>query len=141
MVAETKIDTTIVNSLSEIPRVAQWVDALAAEQHLPADVVYDVQLALEEILTNVITHGYPDDRVHHISIRLNLGEGTVTAEIVDDGRPFNPLEAPRPDLSASLRDRSVGGLGIHFVRELMDGVEYSRVQGRNRVVVRRHIGR
>ena len=131
------IDTTIVNSLREIPRVAQMVEALGAEHNLPDDVVYDVQLALEEILTNAITHGYPDDQVHHISVRLNVGEGMVTAEIVDDGRPFNPLEAPRPDLTAGLRERTVGGLGVHFVRQLMDHVEYSRGEGKNRLVMKR----
>ena len=137
---EAVMDTTIVNSLREIPRVAQMVEDLGAEYKLPADAVYDVQLALEEILTNVITHGYPDDHVHHISIRLNVGDGTVTAEIVDDGRPFNPLEAPRPDLTAGIRERTVGGLGVHFVRQLMDHMEYSRGEGKNRLVVQRRTG-
>jgi anti-sigma regulatory factor (Ser/Thr protein kinase) len=116
------------------------VEAVGAEYQLPADAVYDVQLALEEILTNVITHGYPDDQVHHIAIRLTVGNGMVTTEIADDGRPFNPLEAPPPDLTAGLRERTVGGLGIHFVRQLMDHVEYSRGEGKNRLVVRRRTG-
>ncbi len=138
---EAAIDTTIVNSLREIPRVAKMVEALGGEHSLPADAVYDVQLALEEILTNVITHGYPDDQVHHISIRLKVRDEMVTAEIVDDGRAFNPLDAPRPDLTVSLRERPVGGLGIHFVRKLMDHVEYSRAEGKNRLVVKRHTAR
>lgn len=117
------------------------MEALGAEHGLSADVVYDVQLALEEILTNVIAHGYADDQVHHISIRLTLGGGAVAAEIEDDGNPFNPLEAAEPDLSAGLRERRVGGLGIHFVRELMDGVEYSRARDRNRVVLKRRTRR
>jgi anti-sigma regulatory factor (Ser/Thr protein kinase) len=137
---EAVIDTTILNSLREIPRVAQMVDALGAEYHLSPEVVYDVQLALEEILTNVITHGYSDDQVHQISIRLNLGDGMVTVEIVDDGGAFNLLEAPRPDLTAGLRERAVGGLGIYFVRTLMDHVEYSRGEGKNRLVVKRRTG-
>ena len=137
MVAPTTIDTRIVNALGEIPRIARMVEALGADHHLPSDVVYDLQLALEEILTNVITHGYPDDQVHHISIRLTLDAGLVTAEIQDDGRPFNPLDAPRPDLRTSLKDRPVGGLGILFVRTLMDEVEYERAENLNRLVLRK----
>ncbi len=141
MGAQASVDTTIANSLSEIPRVARMVDSLGAGHDLTPDVIYDVQLALEEILTNVMTHGSPGDRVPHISIRLTVAQGMVTAEILDDGEPFNPLDAPRPDLSASLRDRSVGGVGILFVRELMDEVEYARVDNRNRLVLKRYTRR
>jgi len=70
--AQAQIDTRIVNSLSEIPRLARMVETLGAEHNLPADTVHDLQLALEEVLASVITHGYPDGRVHHISVRVTL---------------------------------------------------------------------
>jgi anti-sigma regulatory factor (Ser/Thr protein kinase) len=139
--AQASIDTTIANSLSEIPRVARMVDSLGAAHDLSPDVIYDLQLALEEILTNVMTHGSPHGRSPRISIRLTVGQGMVTAEILDDGEPFNPLEAPRPNLSANLRDRPVGGVGILFVRELMDEVEYERVDNWNRLALKRYTRR
>jgi anti-sigma regulatory factor (Ser/Thr protein kinase) len=127
--------------LTEIPRVARMVESLGTAHDLSPDVVYDLQLALEEVLTNVMTHGSPRGRSPRISIRLTVGQGMVTAEILDDGEPFNPLEAPRPDLGASLRDRSVGGVGILFVRELMDEVEYGRLDNWNRLVLKRYTRR
>ena len=140
MWAGATVAATIENSLAEIPRVAEMVEALGTRHALAAEVVYDVQLALEEILTNAITHGYPDGLPHRISIRLTVGEDAVTAEVEDDGAAFNLLEAPRPNLTKNLKDRPVGGLGIHFVRTLMDTVEYSREEDRNRVVLRRRRG-
>ena len=137
VVAPTRIETRILNSLVEIPRIARMVEALGAEHHLSSDVVYDLQLALEEILTNVITHGYSDTQVHHIWLCVTLDAAVVTAEIQDDGRRFNPLEAPRPDLRMNLKHRPVGGLGIHFVRALMDEVEYVWAENRNRLILRK----
>lgn len=137
MGAQASIDTTIAHSLSEIPRVARMVESLGTGHDLSPDVIYDLQLALEEILTNVMTHGSTGDRAPHMSIHLTVAHGIVTAEILDDGEPFNPLDTPRPDLGAGLRDRSVGGVGILFVRELMDEVEYARVENWNRLVLKR----
>jgi anti-sigma regulatory factor (Ser/Thr protein kinase) len=66
-----------------------------------------------------------------IVVRLRRRRREVVAEVEDDGRPFDPLQAPPPDLSAPLAERRVGGLGLHFVRNLMDQVSYARVGTRN----------
>ena len=63
----------------------------------------------------------------------------LEAEVEDDGRPFDPLGVPAPDLQAPLPERRVGGLGIHFVRRLMSEVRYARVDGRNRLVLRKRL--
>ena len=133
-------EATIPNTLDGIQRISQIVDELAVTHHLPDDVVADIQVALDEVLTNIITHGYPDGGSHEIRVRVTVDEHALTAEIEDDGKPFNPLEAPRPDLSAGLKDRPVGGVGIYFVRELMDEVEYAWLENRNRLVLRRRMG-
>ncbi|MBI3756913.1 MAG: SpoIIE family protein phosphatase [Deltaproteobacteria bacterium] len=127
------------NQLSEIGRLAQGVTAFAEQRQLPSPLVFELNVALEEILTNVISYGYEDAGEHEILLRLSYTGEKVTAEVEDDGRPFNPLAAAAPDTSKPLVDRPVGGLGIHLVRKIMDEVEYSRQQGKNRLVMTKRI--
>jgi anti-sigma regulatory factor (Ser/Thr protein kinase) len=101
--------------------------------------MHDLNLALEEILTNIISYGYTDNREHEIRVSLSVQPGEVTAEVEDDGRPFNPLEAPEPDTAKSLEEKMIGGLGIHLVRKLTDGLEYQRQEEKNRLVMKKHL--
>ena len=87
------------------------VDELASTHHLVPDVVADVNVALDEVLTNIIAHGHDDGGVHEIRIRLTVDEDAIEAEVLDDGKPFNLTAMPPPDLGAPLRERRVGGLG------------------------------
>jgi serine/threonine-protein kinase RsbW len=80
-------------------------------------VLHDLNLALEEILTNVICYGYADDREHEIRVRLRAQSGEVRIEVEDDGQPFNPLEAPEFDITKLLEETTIGGRGIHLVRK------------------------
>jgi serine/threonine-protein kinase RsbW len=135
----TTVETTITNRRGDLARVTRIVDELASTHHLAPDVAADVHVALDEVLTNIIAHGYEDDRVHEIRIRLTVDDDALEAEILDDGRPFDPGAVPPPDLGASLRERRVGGLGIHFVRNLMSEVLYSRAGDRNRVLLKKRL--
>ena len=73
------------------------------------------------------------------AISLRIDGHRLTLEIEDRGRPFHPLDAPSPDLSAPLRERKLGGLGIHFVKQLMDDVAYARVADINRLRLRKRL--
>lgn len=99
------------------------------------DVSFLVSLAIEEIVTNCIKYGYDDSDAHTIEISLSLSDGLLTMVVTDDGHPFNPLEAPPPDLSLAIEDRPIGGLGIHLLRELSDEVSYDRRDGMNRLTL------
>jgi phosphoserine phosphatase RsbU/P len=125
------VEIKLSNKLSELDRFAQALTEFGRRQGLAAKVMHDLNLALEEILTNIISYGYTDNREHEIRIRLSAQPGEVSVEIEDDGRPFNPLEAPEPDIIKPVDERSIGGLGIHLVRKLMDGLEYRRQGDRN----------
>lgn len=127
------VETTIGNRRDDVARVTRIVDELAFLHHLAPDVVADVNVALDEVLTNIITYAYDDDRMHEIWIGFTIDDDAIEAEIVDDGRPFDPTAIPPPDRSASLSDRRVGGLGMHFVRHLMSEVAYSRAGDHNRL--------
>ena len=89
-------------------------------------------LALEEAVANVINHGLPGlPPPHRVLVRLEIGADAVAAEVVDNGKPFDPTAAAPPDLSRPLEERQPGGLGIPLIRGLMDRVAYRRVGNSN----------
>lgn len=88
-------------------------------------------VAIDEILSNIILYGFPDKELHHIAIRLDLYTDRIELIIRDDGIPFNPLTYPEPDTTSPLEERVSGGLGIHLVRKLMSKVSYERKNGQN----------
>jgi anti-sigma regulatory factor (Ser/Thr protein kinase) len=134
------VELTLRNDLSELDRVSQRLKEFAAHQRLDPQVRGDLDLALEEVLANIISYGYADDREHQITVGLEVRPGEVRVHVEDDGRPFDPLEAPEPDTTLPPDERPLGGLGIHLVRQLMDGVEYRRQGDRNRLTMRKATG-
>ncbi len=127
------------NNLTELERLSQMVSEFGEAHRLSPKIVYALNLSLDEILTNVIYYGYEDTNEHCIIIRISLKDEVLTAEVEDDGRAFNPLEAAKPDLKKPLEERQVGGLGIHLVKNLMDTVAYKRLGGKNLLVMKKKI--
>jgi anti-sigma regulatory factor (Ser/Thr protein kinase) len=129
---------TINNDLSKIEPVSQAVADFVAGRQLPAKIAFDLNLALDELLTNAILYGYEEDEVgREIQIRIALAGDTIELEIEDDGRPFNPLEIPEPDLGAGLMDRPIGGLGMSLVRKLTDQQAYQRRGEKNLLTIKK----
>jgi len=128
------------NDLSELSRLSEFLGTFFTRNGLPEDLVGDFELALEEVFVNAVMHGYPDGGEHEISVSVALDDGVVNLTVEDDGLPFNPLEAPLVDLDLPFEQRGIGGLGIHLVKGLMDNLEYTRAEGRNRLVMRKKIG-
>lgn len=93
-----------------------------------------IEIAIEEILVNIFSYAYPGDPGEVIvTCCCNSGDQGIvfTVEVSDRGIPFDILSVPQPDLSASVEDRSIGRLGIYFVKKLMDSVHYRHEEGRN----------
>ena len=137
----TTVEATISGRPADFPKVSGMVDALAAAHRLPMDVVADMQVALDEVLSNIIRHGNGHRLAREIRVRVTLAPNVLMAEVEDDGPPFDPLTLPPPDLTSPLRERAVGGLGIHFVKHLMNDVRYAFIRDRNRLVLTRHVTR
>ena len=133
------ISLTLVNQLSEVSKISGFVEAFGVEEGLKPEAVFSLNLALDEVVTNVIRYAHDDDQEHPIVVRLALERDVLTAQVEDDGRAFNPLEAPAPDLNASLDERPIGGLGIFLVRSVMNSVEYRREDGRNVLIMRKNL--
>ena len=125
----------VVNDLSEIPRLAARVEEFCVERKISAKIVNRFNLSLDEVLTNIISHGLTQGR-HEIAVSVALQDGNLVANVSDDGSPFDPLSAPTPDIRAPIEERKIGGLGIHLLRTLMDAVEYRRADGRNHLTFR-----
>ena len=133
------LEFSIVNDLRDIAGVGEKIGAFCAEHGLAEEVSFEVHLALDELLTNTIDYGYDNDYEHRIDLLLRLQGDTLTVEIADDGRAFDPLQAAEPDMGASLQDRARGGLGIYLVRKMMDSVAYRRQDGRNVVTLTKRV--
>jgi len=123
----------------EIEHLNRVVRQFGDLHEVPGRTLYAVNLALDEVVTNAIIHGFDDATGQFVEARLTVREGFITAEVEDGGRAFNPLDAPTPDLTAALDERELGGLGIHLVKSLMDRVEYRREGEKNVLTVRKRI--
>ena len=124
------------NDLSEIARLARIVDDFARHHQIEAQTTRNMHLVLDEILTNIISYGYDNGGEHHIIARFNLERGHWTVAVEDDGKPFNPLDAPEPDTNQLLEERPIGGLGIHLVRKNVDELEYRRQKDKNILIMK-----
>lgn len=119
---------------TELERLADAVEDLAAREAWPPAVIMQVNLVLEEIIVNIIDYGYPDGRPGQIEVALDATPTEIHIHIEDDGDAYDPFaQAPPPDVAATLKDRPIGGLGVYLVRHYMDTCAYQRRVGRNRI--------
>jgi serine/threonine-protein kinase RsbW len=125
---------------SELIRLEAFAGEFAHRCDLPPDERARLFIILEELFTNAIVHGR---RTHsaegNVSVTLQRKSGCLAIEFVDDGQPFDPLAVSKPDLDATGKDRTAGGLGIHLVRSLVDQARYRRAGGRNYLRLLRRI--
>jgi serine/threonine-protein kinase RsbW len=123
------------NKIAEVARLVDAVESFGTHAGLSPDLTYRLTLSLDEIVSNVIRHGYSDTNDHVVEVRLSVHDGVVTSVIEDDGHPYDPRESPEPDLSMPVEQRGPGGLGIFLVRQMMDSIDYARRDGRNILTV------
>lgn len=119
------------NDLAEIQRLAEAIAQFGALNNLSAKRVNDLQLIMEELVVNAITHGFPQGGEHVIHVDLYFEGGRIITRMVDDGIEFNPLNAAPPDTSSRVPERAIGGLGIHLAKVISDKLEYRREGNRN----------
>jgi anti-sigma regulatory factor (Ser/Thr protein kinase) len=119
------------NDLSELTRLTEALEDCGGSDGLSPGAISKVNLALEEIVTNIISYGWEGNGEHRIKVDLRLKDRGLTARIEDDGRPFNPLLRVEPDVTLPLEARVVGGLGLLLVKRLMNHVSYSRLEDKN----------
>jgi len=128
------------NDLTEIERLTQEVGLWCREQALSEDIEFVIDLVLDELVSNVIRHGLKGDGEHFIEVNMHCDGHDLTLEVEDGGVPFNPLDAPVPDITLPIEERRAGGLGIHLVRQFMDTLAYERRGERNYLLMKKRLG-
>lgn len=130
----------IRNDIQELDRIREFIERHGDEWGFSTKNVFSINLVLEELITNIIFYGFDNDQVHDILIDMQLRNDQLQLLIEDDGKPFDPFSVDTPeDLDKSLEERRIGGLGIHFVREIMDTCSYERTGNKNRLLLSKHV--
>lgn len=133
MTEPTRLAIDLGTDPAQLSGVFEQLEAFAEANNWPLGIAMQVQLILEEVLLNSMTHGLGGRADGKVQLSLEQSGDQVAIEVVDNGIAFDPLDHPEPDLDASIEDRQIGGLGIHFMRTIMDSVSYERDGGLNRL--------
>jgi serine/threonine-protein kinase RsbW len=122
-------------NLAELERLAVWIEGWAVRE-LSANLLFAVQLCLEEAVANIIMYSTTTDVRLEIVVEVERRDQTLVARVEDNGSAFDPTQVPRPPAPASLAEAKVGNLGIHLMRSFASGMHYERSDSRNRLTMR-----
>lgn len=128
---------TLQASVDNLEKFQDFISTCAQDNSVPESRIMKVQLASEEALMNIFHYAYPDDTPGDVAVFCRMDGGhdfLITFE--DKGRAFDVLSVADPDIDKSLDERSVGGLGIFFIKQMTDDVWYARKDGRNLLTFR-----
>ncbi|MBU2491515.1 MAG: ATP-binding protein [Bacteroidetes bacterium] len=127
------------NKISQLNKLADMLKIFCAENDLPDNILFDLNLSLDELVTNIISYGFDDNKEHDINISVEKIENGVEIKLEDDGAEFNPLNENDPKIGAALEEMEVGGLGIYFVKNKMDEIHYQRQLGKNIIKLKKKL--
>jgi anti-sigma regulatory factor (Ser/Thr protein kinase) len=137
--AKNKISFRLKSKLSELDNLCQQVERFGKSNGLSSKCIFEANLALDELFTNIISYGFNDNKEHIIDITIALKNDTLVFNIEDDGIPFNPTEADNPDMECTIEECKIGGLGIYLAKNLMDEVCYQRCNEKNILTLKKNI--
>lgn len=121
----------IRNQVKELTAIADKIKQLAQEWNLSEELSMNIDLVIEEALSNIIFYAFPDNDLHEIKVSLTLGDHMLSIKITDNGIPFNPLTQQQPDITLPAEERPIGGLGIFLISQIMDKMHYTRHKNQN----------
>ena len=121
----------LTNDISEINKLSEFVEEIGNKLSLAPDVVFNLNLVLEEAVVNIINYAYPKEEHQSIYLSATLHEGSIILVLTDTGVEFDPTMAPEADITLSAEERPIGGLGIFLIRQIMNEVRYDRIDGKN----------
>jgi anti-sigma regulatory factor (Ser/Thr protein kinase) len=129
----------IENQIGELSSLAEKIDDLAEEWELPMKLAMNINLVIEEAVSNIVFYAFANSNKHEIGISVSLNNSKLTIKITDDGIPFNPLSKQQPDITLPVEKRSVGGLGIFLISQIMDEMHYVRQKNQNILTLNKSI--
>ena len=127
----------VAANIENLHEVMDFVREDIAHHHCSPDLLYDIDLAVEEIFVNIANYAY-QPASGNVAVSIAVGKEAVI-RFEDTGGPYNPLEHPDPDLKKPLTEREIGGLGVFLVKKIMDKIEYARIDGKNVLVVTKRL--
>ncbi|MGD2187878.1 MAG: ATP-binding protein [Desulfobacterales bacterium] len=137
--AKNKVSFKLKSKLSELDALCQNLEEFGQSCGLSKKCIFEANLALDELFTNIISYGFNDKNEHTIQITISVQNDELVVHIEDDGIPFNPTKVESPDLECTIDECRIGGLGIHLAKNLMDDVCYQRCKDRNILTLRKNI--
>ena len=137
--AKNTVSFKLKSNLSELDALCQKLEKFGQTMGLSKKCIFEANLALDELFTNIISYGFDDKSEHTISITISLQNDELVFSIEDDGIPFNPTEVETPDLECTIEECRIGGLGIHLAKNLMDEVCYQRCKDKNILTLKKNI--
>lgn len=130
---------TIENQLEQLTLVASFVEELCEELGLDASLVFNLNLVLEEAMTNVIMYAFPEGGKHKLELTAATEGGMLSLVVKDSGIAFDPTAVPDADVTLTAEERPIGGLGIFLIRQIMDEVNYERVDECNILTMKKKL--
>ena len=129
----------IKNDISEIIKLATFIGELSEELDFTPELNFNLNLVLEEAISNVILYAYGNEKQKDISLVAYLSDNNLVFVLTDSGAEFDPTKVPDADVTLSAEEREIGGLGIYLIRQIMNTVEYQRIDGKNVLTMRKEL--
>ena len=129
----------IKNDISEISKLATFIGELSEELDFTPELNFNLSLVLEEAVSNVILYAYGKEEQKEISLVAYLSDNNLVFVLTDSGMEFDPTKVPDADVTLSAEEREIGGLGIYLIRQIMNTVEYQRIDGKNVLTMRKEL--
>jgi serine/threonine-protein kinase RsbW len=130
-----RLDMSLANDVQEVARVIDRLEEFGAMRGIAPEQSLRFALALDELITNIVLHGFAGRSGGMIRLVVEHDDGLLSADLTDDGPPFDPLLAEIEAPDGDIEERRVGGLGLSLVKSFMDRFDYRRDGGFNRVNV------
>lgn len=134
-----KKELKLKNQVDELQRLNLFIEEICDELSLDMGLRLDLNLVLEEVVSNVIFYAYPEGIIADIDLRAEYDGKELTFVLSDQGKHFDPTAKEDPDPDVNPMDRDLGGMGIYIVKNIMNEVTYQRLEGRNLLTMRKEI--
>jgi serine/threonine-protein kinase RsbW len=134
-----KRELTFKNEEEELTRVTEFMENICDELQLDMHVAMKLQVAMEEMVTNVIFYAYPEGTSADITLSAESDDKELTFVLSDTGKPFDPTAKEDADIEANPMDREQGGMGILIVKNIMNEVSYQRLGDTNQLTMKKKL--
>jgi anti-sigma regulatory factor (Ser/Thr protein kinase) len=139
--AERMFTFTLRSQVSELEVLCRRLEEIGTRLNLSRRCLFEINLVLDELFTNIVSYGFKDEREHEIQVSLKAEGDVLVVAVEDDGVPFNPVKRKEPELPTAIEDCQIGGLGIHLIKNLVHEPVYCRRGKRNVLTFKKRLER